>query len=273
MPNGLPTMASQVHYTWALDHFGTGLCGPEKNRKEDHLMKSHSLINFRMVVAALCAMGFAAGIAVFRAQADQWDKKTILTVDQPIQVTETLLEPGQYVLKLADSNSDRHIVQIFNSDQTRIIDTVLAIPNYRLQPSGHSRFAFWETPPGTAKALRAWFYPGDNFGQEFRYPKHLAMLATTAPAPPVQEPSTATPPPSAPPASQPEPQSMVQEPQQEKQPVEIAQNTPPPTPAPQQKEAPVPETLPKSASPYPLVGLSGLLSLGLYGLLRLKRSA
>ena len=235
-------------------------------------MKSHSLINFRMVVAALGAM-FAAGIAVYRAQADQWDKKTILTIDQPIQVTETLLVPGQHVLKLADSNSDRHIVQIFNSDQTHIIDTVLAVPNYRLQPRGHSRFAFWETPPGTAKALRAWFYPGDNFGQEFRYPKHLAMLATTAPGLPVQEPSTATPPPPSPPAPQQEPQSMVQEPQQEKQPVEIAQTAPPPTPAPPQKEEQVSETLPKSASPYPLVGLSGLLSLSLYSLLRLKRSA
>jgi len=32
-PNGLPTMASQVHYTGALDHVGTGLCGPEKSKK------------------------------------------------------------------------------------------------------------------------------------------------------------------------------------------------------------------------------------------------
>jgi hypothetical protein len=94
-------------------------------------MKSHSLINFRLVVTTLCFTCFSTGIGVFRAQADQWDKKTILTVDQPIQVTETLLEPGQYVLKLADSNSDRHIVQIFNRDQTRIIDTVLAIPSFR----------------------------------------------------------------------------------------------------------------------------------------------
>ena len=236
-------------------------------------MKSHSLINFRIVFAALCVIGFATGVAVFRAQADQWDKKTILTVDQPIQVTETLLEPGQYVLKLADSNSDRHIVQIFNSDQSRIIDTVLAIPNYRLQPTGHSRFAFWETPPGSAKALRAWFYPGDNFGQEFRYPKHLAMLATTAPAPPVQEPSTAAPASEPVAPSEPEPQSMLQEPQQEKAPVEIAQNVPPATPAPAQSQERAPETLPKSASVYPLVGLSGMVSLGLYSLLRLKRSA
>ena len=236
-------------------------------------MKSHSLINFRLLVTTLCITCFSTGIGVFRAQADQWDKKTILTVDQPIQVTETLLEPGQYVLKLADSTSDRHIVQIFNRDQTRIIDTVLAIPNYRLQPTGHSRFAFWETPAGSAKALRAWFYPGDNFGQEFRYPKRLAMLATTAPALPAPEPPAAAPAQSEPPApQQPEPQAMQQEPKQE-EPVEIAQNAPPETPAPARNEEQMPETLPKSSSPYPLVGLSGLLSLGLYGLLRLKRSA
>jgi hypothetical protein len=236
-------------------------------------MKLHSLIKFRMVVPTLCVIGLAA-TAVVPAQADQWDKKTILTVDQPIQVTETLLEPGQYVLKLANSDSDRHIVQIFNSDQTRIIDTVLAIPNYRLQPTGHSRFAFWETPPGNAKALRAWFYPGDNFGQEFRYPKHLAMLTTAAPALPAPEPPAVAPAPPEPPAPpQPEPQSMLQEPQQEKQPVEIAQNSPPPAPAPPQREERAPEKLPTTASLYPLVGLSGLFSLGLSGLLRLRRSA
>lgn len=233
-------------------------------------MKSHSVINFRMVVTMLCVIGFAT-MAVIPAQADQWDKKTILTVDQPIQVTETLLEPGQYVLKLANSDSDRHIVQIFNSDQTRIIDTVLAIPNYRLQPTGHSRFAFWETPPGNAKALRAWFYPGDNFGQEFRYPKHLAMLAMTTPALPAPEPPTVATHPAEPPAPpQPEPQSMLQEPQQEQQAVEIAQNTPPPAPSPTEEQAP--EKLPTTASLYPLIGLSGLFSLGLYGLLRLKRA-
>lgn len=237
-------------------------------------MKSHSLINFRVVVTTLCVIGFGTGIAVSPAQADQWDKKTILTVDQPIQVTETLLEPGQYVLKLANSDSDRHIVQIFNSDQTHIIDTVLAIPNYRLQPTGQSRFAFWETPPGNAKALRAWFYPGDNFGQEFRYPKHLAMLAAPAPALPVPEPPAAAPTQPEPPTPpQPEPQSMLQEPQPETQPVEIAQNTPPPAPAPSQSQEQAAETLPATASLYPLVGLFGLFSLGVYGLLRLKRPA
>src|SRR5580692_4471384 len=86
--------------------------------------------------------------AAIRAQADQWDKKTVLTIDQPMQVRETLLQPGKYVFKLLDSNSDRHIVQIFNADQTHLINTILAIPNYRLEPTGGSRFVMWETPAG-----------------------------------------------------------------------------------------------------------------------------
>lgn len=137
-------------------------------------MKLH--LPTRPLTVLATGLALTMSVVAFRAQADQWDKKTILTIDQPIQVSKTYLEPGTYVFKLLDSQSDRHIVQIFNKDQTHIIDTVLAIPNYRLRPTGKSRFAFWETPAGNAKALRAWFYPGDNFGQEFAYPKNPRQL-------------------------------------------------------------------------------------------------
>jgi LPXTG-motif cell wall-anchored protein len=231
--------------------------------------------NLRTLAAAVGILGCAGVVAVHSAQADQWDKRTILTVNEPIQVRDTLLEPGQYVFKLLNSQSDRHIVQIYNRDQTHLVDTIMAIPNYRVQPTGNSRFTFWETPPGSAKALRAWFYPGDNFGQEFTYPKHLIQLAsatttqTAVPAPPPQAE------PVAPPAEQ--PQAFVQPPPQD-QPVEIAQNTPPPPPPapaaqPEPTPEPAPQTLPKTGSRYPLFGLGGLLSLGLYGLMRLKRPA
>ncbi len=63
-----------------------------------------------------------------------------------MQVTDTYLEPGQYVFKLLDSQSDRHIVQIYNADQTHLITTILAIPDYRVQVTGSSRFTMWETP-------------------------------------------------------------------------------------------------------------------------------
>ena len=75
---------------------------------------------------------------------------------------------------LADSVTARHIVQIFDKDRQHVITTILAIPNYRLQPTGDTVFQFWEVPAGQPRALRAWFYPGDNFGQEFAYPKQTA---------------------------------------------------------------------------------------------------
>lgn len=231
-------------------------------------MDKHSLINWRFVVATLCGLGLAAGVVVFRAQADQWDKKTTLTVNQPIQIEENLLQPGTYVMKLLNSQSDRHIVEIFNSDQNHLIGTIMAINNYRLQPTGKSQFTFWETPPGTARAMRAWFYPGDNFGQEFRYPKHLTVLETAQVRTPAPQPEAAAPPPAEPPAPQP---SVAQEPQASReQPAEIAQNSPPPAPAPapEAPPTPAPQQLPKTASPYPLIGLSGLFSLGIYALLR-----
>ena len=243
-------------------------------------MKKFSLNSSGMLlVTAVCGVAIASGILLSRAYADQWDKKTVLTTNQPIQVQDKLLDPGQYVFKLLDSDSNRHVVQIFNGDQTQIIDTVLAIPTYRTQPTGKSQFTFWETPPGTAKALRTWYYPGDNFGQEFSYPEHLAMLQQPAPpAPPAVEPAPAPPveqPEAAPP---PEPQSMNQEPQPEEKPAEVAQNTQPEPPPVAPEPQPVPEqerpaALPKTASPYPLIGLTGLLSLSVLGLLRLKRWA
>ena len=50
----------------------------------------------------------------------------------------------------------------------------------------------------------------------------------------------------------------------------LAQNTPPPAP-PEPPPSKPPATLPSTASPLPLIGLSGLLSLGAAGALRLLR--
>src|SRR4029077_1222797 len=91
---------------------------------------------------------------------------------------------GTYTFQLLDYLSDRHIVQIFNADGSHIIATILAINNYRLEPTGETVMKFSERPGDSPEALRAWFYPGDNFGQEFVYPKVRAIqLAQVAKVP------------------------------------------------------------------------------------------
>ncbi len=125
-----------------------------------------------VAVVSMAGMGIAA--------ADQWDKKTIITTDEAMQLPNMMLQPGTYVIKLAESSSNRHIVQFFDKDEKHLVTTVLAIPNQRLRLTGKSVFAFWEVPAGQPKALRAWFYPGDNFGQEFAYrPQEAAKITAS----------------------------------------------------------------------------------------------
>lgn len=220
--------------------------------------------NLLLTAASIGLLGLAFAPS---ARADEWNKRTTLTVNQPVQVPGKLLPAGKYVVKLLDSQSDRHIVQIFNANGTELQTTILAIPNYRLKPTGKTVFTFWETPPGQPKALRAWFYPGDNFGQEFAYPKaKAAEIAAVAhaevPATEAQKPEELA----AAPVEKVQPPAAEAPAPAAEAPVEIAQAPPAP-------KLEVPAALPKTASPYPLLGLMGLSALMIAGLLRLVRTS
>jgi hypothetical protein len=121
------------------------------------------------------ALALLVGATVSPTRADTWNKETVFTFNQPIEIPGgKTLPTGTYVFKIFDSQAERHIVQIWNEGKTQLLATILAIPNYRLEPTGESVITFNERPGICPVALRAWFYPGDNFGQEFVYPKERA---------------------------------------------------------------------------------------------------
>jgi hypothetical protein len=122
---------------------------------------------FRTLAVAL----FLAATAMLPSvRADVWNKESTVTFTAPVQIPNQVLSPGTYVFKLADSQSDRRIVQIFTEDQSKLIATVEAIPAYRLEPTGHALITFEEQPTGTPEAVKRWFYPGDMTGVAFVYP-------------------------------------------------------------------------------------------------------
>jgi hypothetical protein len=131
-------------------------------------------------VTGLCGVLIMGTLLTTIAKADEWNEKTVVTFSGPVEIPGVhltgmgVLPAGTYVFKLLDSDSDRHIVQIFNKDQTKVYATILAIPNYRLKATGKTVITFSERPAGEPEALRAWFYPGMNYGQEFVYPKAQA---------------------------------------------------------------------------------------------------
>jgi hypothetical protein len=136
-----------------------------------------SMMKTVAVVLALTGLGFASAGS---AGADEVDKKTVITFTLPVEIPGRVLPAGTYVFKLADSMTDRHIVQVFTADESQILATLMAIPDYRLTSTEQTVIKFGEVVSGAPEAIRAWFYPGNSIGQEFVYPKSRAMQLATA---------------------------------------------------------------------------------------------
>jgi hypothetical protein len=131
----------------------------------------------RPALALLFSVTLLCTMIAATAGAQSRDRKTSVTFSQPFEIPGVgaqVLPAGTYVFRLFDSMSDRHIVQIFNSDESQIHATILAVPNYRLRATDKTVITFSERPAGAPPAIRAWFYPGDTSGQEFVYPKTRA---------------------------------------------------------------------------------------------------
>jgi len=138
----------------------------------------------RVLRILCCALAFAAIVAP-GARADEHDKLTYFTFSGPVQIPGHTLPAGTYMFKLADSPSNRHIVQVFNKDGSKLYATILAIPDQRLDPADKPVVMFKETAAGSPSAVRAWFYPGNTIGDEFVYPKEQAMKIAKATHEPV----------------------------------------------------------------------------------------
>lgn len=117
---------------------------------------------------------FVLGVLLYgavppRAKADEWNKKTIVTVNAPVELPGVVLPAGTYVFQLLDSPSDRDIVEVFNQDESHIYATIMAISEYRLEPTNETIITLEERPKDSPEAIKEWFYPGDLNGLEFVY--------------------------------------------------------------------------------------------------------
>jgi hypothetical protein len=225
---------------------------------------------FTAVPTVFC-MALVGLALVPAARADGLDNKTTVTFSAPVEIPGVhlkgwgVLPAGTYVFRLVDSKSDRHIVQIFSEDEKTVYATILAIPNYRLKATDKTVITFRERPAGQPEALRAWFYPGRNSGEEFVYPKSKAIeiakstqtpvlftsadiaVEVTEPIRPVDAPVIAQ-----------LRQVPVMAVQPTGEPVELAQVvTRPPA-----GELMASASLPATASSLPLIALFGFLALG-----------
>jgi hypothetical protein len=119
-------------------------------------------------------------LLVTAAGADERDRLTYLTFSGPVQLPGVTLTAGTYTFRLADLEGDRHVVQVLRKDDSKLIATVLTIPNKLLDAPKDPYVMFEERPAGSPQAMKAWFYPGNSIGEEFIYPKKQAVAIAKA---------------------------------------------------------------------------------------------
>jgi hypothetical protein len=225
---------------------------------------------FRTWVVVLCVV-FVAFAFSPNASAQRFDKGTKITMNSPFQVPGKTLPAGDYVIRLMEIPGDRRVVQIMNATEQKSLAIALGIPDYLLKAPEKTYLSFYEVDRGKPLPVHAWFYPGSNFGVEFVYPKTKALeiakvsgehvVATTAPEP-VTVPTPAE--------LESEPLVII-EPSGEEAPVAEV-HAPPPAPAEVETEpVETAQVLPRTATPFPLFALTGLLAAGAAGALRVMR--
>jgi LPXTG-motif cell wall-anchored protein len=206
--------------------------------------------------------------------ADPIYKRTEVTFKQPVEIPGMVLMPGTYVIKLLDPYMNRNIVRFYNAQENYMYAIVFAVADYRLTPTDHTVITFAERAHNAPQAIKEWFPAGDNWGEEFVYPKPQPIAASSAPGAshPLQPRPAAIAPAPVSEARPAETSPPIVQTRSVQPPVEIAQvqpvaapNKPAPPATEQRKE------LPKTASDLPLVALLGGL-LVLAGAILSRRS-
>ena len=210
----------------------------------------------------------------------QYEKtRSTLAVADRVEVPGAVLEPGTYLVRVADIQSNRNVIVFESPDGTKTYATAIATPHQGAKAPNSSEFTFYTTAPGEPRVLRSWFAPNDPNGQDFYYPAERAAELKTKTHEDVPV-ATADMMPAAGSSSQASAQTEASK--------SVVAPPPPPPPAPAPAPAPAEtmasnetsgsnatgtdaDTLPKTASPYPLIAVLGLASLGAAAILRKRR--
>ncbi len=126
--------------------------------------------NLRMLLLISCSIFWGACLTP-KAKAGEWDRKTVLTFDQPVEIPGVVLPAGKYVFNFLGSTADRNVIEVFSQDEQKLYATIEAIPDYRTNAAGETLIVFEERKASAPRAIKEWFFPDRRYGHEFVYPE------------------------------------------------------------------------------------------------------
>ena len=105
-----------------------------------HSITKNAAIFIRYFVLALVL--FAPAVL----HGDEWNWKTRFMLSQPAEIPGTVVEPNtRYVIKVFDSPSERHVVLVYNDDESKLLTTFMCAAEERTVPTD-KRFSHLSRP-------------------------------------------------------------------------------------------------------------------------------
>jgi hypothetical protein len=136
--------------------------------KEDYVMTKH-LRGAMLASAAALVWCLSASTAT----ADDYNRRTILTIDQPLIVPGATLTPGTYTFILGNPETSRDVVNILREDGTPVISAHVTRVSRNNDNRDLALFVALNEN-GAMPMMKGWFYPGDRDGYQFVYPMEQA---------------------------------------------------------------------------------------------------
>ena len=125
------------------------------------------------ISAAVMSLGLLLVTVASIARADEFDLRTEVTFQQPVQIPGMVLAPGTYIFTLVNPNDDRTDFMVINAQTNKTLEMVSGVPvSHKGKPVDVAEFVLVKgDKPGAPEKLQAWFYPDHDSGIEPVYPK------------------------------------------------------------------------------------------------------
>jgi hypothetical protein len=140
----------------------------------------------RSLKMLLCSCAVAATFVASGTGAQEWSKTTYFTFDQPVQLPGMVLPAGEYMFRLADPESGRRVIGVWEKDGSKFHGMLQTRVESRARDPQNpaelkdSVIMFRESPSGEPQAVRTYVFAGERMGYEFIYPREQASKIAKA---------------------------------------------------------------------------------------------
>jgi hypothetical protein len=108
---------------------------------------------FPTIITTLAAAIAVVGLSAPPAAAQPLDERVYFTFTEPVAVPGTVLQPGEYVFRLADPMGNRKVMQVLTADFRTSLALFMTNETMRREPAPDFEVTFGESPSGSPRPI------------------------------------------------------------------------------------------------------------------------